>query len=419
MMKPTSPTTLAALALIAAGGFLAGRVSLPESSRSQADETPAATKSSRASANNRAEESANAGGRKERATKVSREDRLARLEAIVRGENPLDRSRALLALIDQLGPADFQAAVDHFRSLGLTEERFGEYALLLSAWAKVDPLTALAYARENTGGGFATNTILTTWASTDPEAAIRWAEANHTGEGANPYMAGIIRAIAATDPARATQLLTSLPRSRERGEALDAFLPHLLRQGTEATQSWIATLTDDALRNGAIMRVSDQLAAIDPAGTAAWLLQNPGEATQRRIDNVFSAWARKDEQAAMTSLAGLPAGEIRSNALRGLIRSVAMKDPNAAAAVMDRFPGDVTDRVVRNFVWHSFGNDPSAAISQISRITNEQDRERMYRRTLDAWIERDSAAAANWAQANPLPSAVQEHVNRRLSELGR
>lgn len=424
-MKPTTLTTLAALVLIGAGGFMAGRISSPDASVSSKSDAPE-SRSSRASGRDSGSDSTASTTRKssraERAERSSKatagdsQERLAKLESIVRGENPLDRNRALLAFIDQLGPGDFEGAVAHFRSLGMTENRFGEYALLLSAWAKADPLTALTYAKENTGSRFATNTILTSWASTDPEAAIRWAEASHEGEGANPYLAGIIRSVAASDPTRATQLLTGMPRSQERGEALDAMLPHLLTQGGEATRNWIEGITDESLKNGAMMRAAEQLAATDPAGTAAWLMANPGEATQRRMDDVYSQWARKDEQAAMSSLAALPSGENRSNALRGVISSVAVKDPKAAVSVMDRYAPDVTDRVVQNFVWHSFGNDPSVAVTQISRIANEREREQMYRRTMDAWMERDANAATAWMQTNQLPQSVQDHLNRRQNE---
>ena len=418
MMNTKSFTTIAALAIIGAGGFIAGRISSPGTSEVSRD-APIETKSSRASSRNAAESAAGTTGKSDgrklaaRSIPGSPEERLSRLESIVLGENPLDRSSALLAWIDQLGPGDFEQAVASFRRMGITESRMGEYALLLSAWAKADPLAALEYATQNTGGRFASNTILTTWASSDPEAALRWAETHHQGEGANPHLAGIIRSLGATDPARATQVLTGMPRSRERGEALDAFLPHLLRQGGEAARGWIESLTDDALRNGAMMRVADKLAAIDPSGTAAWLLKNPSEATQRRMDDVYSAWAQKDEQAALTSLAALPAGENRSNALRGVVTSIAVNNPSAAVSMMDRFPNDVNDRVVQQFVWHSFGSDPAVAVNQIARIADEGQRNRMYGRALEVWLERDPSAATAWMKSNPLPTPVQERLNRQ------
>jgi hypothetical protein len=413
-MKPKSLTLAAALVLIGAGSFMAGRISSPQTPPADAPEGPAVTKSTRSA--NPSAGAEGTSGKSDRSRGPSRAgdpaDRLTRLESIVRGEDPLDRNRALLAFIDSLGPGDFLTAVEHFRSLGITESRLGEYAMLLSAWAKTDPLAALDYASANTRGRFATHTILATWAASDPEAAIRWAETHHEGDGANPHLAGIIRSLAGTDPARATQLLTGMPRSQERAEALDAFLPHLLVQGGEATRAWIESLTDDALRNGAMMRAAEKLAASDPAGTAAWLLANPGEATQRRMDDVYSAWARKDEQAALSSLTALPAGENRSNALRGLVTSIATKDPSAAVSMMDRFPNDVNDRTVQQFVWHSFGNDPSVAVSQIARIADEGQRNRMYGRALEAWLDRDPASANAWMRTNPLPPAVQERLNR-------
>jgi hypothetical protein len=424
-MKSTSFTTIAALLVFGIGGFMAGRISSPDETSDDAAGEPSSARSGRLAGQSGgdAAEGTRRSARAERPERVVRKagdeaetDRKARLEAIVRGENALDRNRALLAFIDQLGPGDFEEAVAHFRSLGITDGRFSEYAMLLTAWAQADPLAAIDYAKANTRGGYATGTILSAWASTDPEAAIRWAETNHEGDEANPYFAGIIRSLAATDPTRASQLLTSMPRSVERGEALDAFLPQLVAQGGDATKAWIDGLSDDALRSGAMMRVADRLAATDPAGTAAWLMTQQNEATQRRVDDVYNVWAAKDQQAALASMASLPAGENRSNALRGIVNSIASRDPQAAVSMMDRFPNDVTDRVVQHFIWQSFGSDPSVAVNQIARIGDEGDRERMYHRTLESWIERDQTAAMAWIQRNPLPASVQERINRQLNE---
>ncbi len=418
-MKLNTTTTLAALVLIGVGGFMAGRVSLPAPAVTVQD-GPAETRSSRTSFPT--SPGGNADGRKssrttrpEREAAMTQQERLVKLESIIRGENPLDRNRALLAYIDQLAPGDFEGAVARFRELGLTDNRMGEYSLLLTAWAAADPLAALAYTRENTRDGFATDTVLTSWASADPEAAIRWANANFDGEGANPFLAGIIRGIAASDPARATELLTSMPRSEERGEGLEAFLPHLLQQGATATRAWIDGLTDNALKDGAIMRAADKLATLDPAGTASWLLANPGEASRRRMDDVYSAWAQKDQQAALSSYAALPAGQDRSNALRGLITNVAMESPKAAVSMLDRYPNDVTDRVVQSVIWHSFGTDPSLAASQIARISDENRRNQMYQRAIGNWLERDPTSAQAWLRSNPLPEAVQNELNRQQS----
>lgn len=424
-MKSNFATTAAAVAVIGAGAFLAGRSSVSSNQDTQTAKDKAATLSSRASGSTAS--SGESGGRSPRSTTGrtssanaqpgTKEERLAKLESIIRGDDALARNRAFLAYLGQLDPAEIKDAVDKFRGLGITQERFSEYSLLLTVWAKSDPLAALAYAKENTQGGFATNTILSAWAANDPEAAIQWAKANHKGEDANPYMAGIIKGLAGTDPTRATQLLTEMPFGDQRGEALAGLLPHILSQGPEAAREWITSISDVQLRNGAMGRVAEQLAAIDPKGTADWLLANPGEATQRNMDNVLSAWMEKDQPGAIAYYSALPAGEARSNALRGVVNSMAMDDPKAAANFMDSHAGDVNDRVVQQFVWHSFGEDPNLAASYIAKISDPGERDGTYKRMIDGWLRQDEAAARNWIQSNQLPPSVQEHVQGALQRL--
>jgi hypothetical protein len=77
---------------------------------------------------------------------------------------------------------------------------------------------------------------------------------------------------------------------------------------------------------------------------------------------------------------------------------------------MDRFPTDVTDRVVQNFIWQSYDTDPTIAASQISRIQDEHGREQMYRRLLSNWIDTDPAIAQAWIQANPVPQTVLDRI---------
>jgi hypothetical protein len=417
-MKLTPTLTLVALALIGVGGFLAGRVSISARPAAEQEAQPE-IRTTRSSSRDSAAETKRILRPAARENSISGSaiaDQLARMQAIVRGENPLDRNRALLAFIDKLAPGDFEQVVANFRSLGITDSRMGEYSLLLTAWAQADPFSALTYAKENTTNRFAADTILTSWATNDPEAAIRWAMTDFTGEGANPHLPGIIRGLTESDPTRATQLLASMPRSEERAKGLDYLIPHLLQQGSEATRTWIAAITDESLRNGAILRAAETLALTDPAGTAAWLLANPGEAAQRRMNDVYSAWAKQDQQAALASMKTLPAGDYRSNALRGMVSSVASADPKAAITLMDQHANDVTDRVVQNFIWHSYGTDPAIAASQISRIGDERQRNQMYRRMLDNWIERDPTSAQAWLQTNAVPQSIRDRIASRQAQ---
>lgn len=338
---------------------------------------------------------------------------MAKLESIVSGEDPFTRNRAIMDLIDQLGPDDFATALTRFQELGFTKSRLGEYSLLLSAWAQVDPIGALEYSADSTSGKFARNTVLTAWATNDPDAAIRWAEESHTGSDANPYMPGIIRGLAATDPTRATELLIGLPSSKERGDGLDFMLPHLLQQGPDATRAWIAGIDDEMLKDGAIVRTARELAENDPAGTVDWLLETPGEGTQRRIDDTFGVWVTRDQEAAMAKFNELPAGEVRTDALRGMISSVAEDDPAGALEIMNRYPEDVTDKSIEEYIKDASKSDPNLALAQVSRIQDEKDRDKVQSKTITKWIETDPEAAQQWLDTNPVSDAVYELMGKR------
>lgn len=416
-MKSSTFGPIAALVLIGAGGFMAGRLS-SNHPPGDAVELPAGAGSGRPGVERSRHSSIDTKSNTQRLQRTDRESSrqaVARLNSIMRSEDPLDRNRALFALIDRLNPDDFKEAVESFRRLGFTESRLGEYALLISAWAKMDPFAALDFVRSDPDGQFATDTVLTTWASRDPDAARRWAESNHVGDGPNPYLAGVIRGIAETNPELATQMLCEMPQGAERNSALRGILPQLMAQGPEVARSWIESLSDNALRDGALRQITKDMATLDPAGTAQLLLSNPGHVTQHRLDGVYNQWARVDQQAALASVSTLPAGENRSNALSGVVGTMAASDPAAALSVIDRYPGDVNESVMKSFLWYSLESNPGLSVSQIPRIEDEGRRDWWYGKTLGSWLDQDPAAAKAWIRQNPLPEPVLNELATRLS----
>ena len=370
------------------------------------------TSATRAASSSRNSESATT----KTAANISKGDPLTRLEEIKNIHDPLDRARMWLQFVDSLSAEEFEGVVAAFRADGSSQTNMGDYALLLNAWAKVNPVAALDYAKANTSNPFARQTILATWAANDPNSAIAWAKGNHQGDGPNPWMVGVIRGLAFQDPELASSLLKEMPRSVERGQALDSLLPALFKQGADSARSWATSITDEALREGAIMRIAERTLNSDPEGTADWLLANPSEATNRRMDDALSAMARKDESSALAYYNQLPAGDARSNALRGLVNHIAQEDPAKAVALMDQHSSDVNNRVVEQFVWYSFRKDPNTAVSSIARINNVEERDRMYSRTIEWWMGRDEQAAMKWVSGNTLPENVINRLNRSIEQ---
>lgn len=366
--------------VIGAAIYKTGRFSTPSSSSDKSSAGQTETRSNRGTTEN-SRDGSNSGaermGRPKTSSKLgSSSDKLARLASIAQIEDPLTRKREMLAYIDRLGPSEFEAAVTHFLSLEITDRRLEEYEMLLSAWAKIDPLAALDDATAYPENDFSTATILTTWASTDPDAALLWADANHQGNGANPYFAGIIRGIVATNPDRAQQILIGMPPGVEREESLSVMVSHFLSQGNDAALAWITSIDDGSLRSEA-----------------------------------YSNWASKDQQAATDSLATLPSGDIRSTAMQGIISSIARTNPYDAALLLVQFPNDVNDHVVETLIERASNVHPSFAMSQFAKIQDESLRDLVSKRTLRQWHEKDPAKARSWIRSNPLPQSVKQELS--------
>jgi hypothetical protein len=338
---------------------------------------------------------------------------LSPLEAVTALANltdPLERSRGFLKMIDRLGPDEFLAVVDEFRGLGITTERMAEYQLLLTAWAKVDPITALDYAKENTGGGFARDTILATWARNDLEGSLAWAKSNHEGEGANPWMVGIINGIADIDPIRASQLTEDLPYSHERGEALRAVVGALMKTDPNQAREWAEAVGDEKLRSGAIAYVADALSRKEPEEAAQWLASVDNvEAQQRAAENVAERLANYDMDKAKAWAESL-SPEVLDNAAEGVVDRLVEKDPIQAAEWLAQIgQSDVNlDGAIGELIRGSARQDPYLAATWINGLSSQRDRERNYHRILGPWMETDKAAAQEFLQNTDVPDSIRK-----------
>lgn len=341
---------------------------------------------------------------------------------IARHEDPIERTNALLAFIDTLAPDEFEEAVDAFRQLGMTEARRGEYAILLSSWAKVNPTEALAYASENTGTPYARNIILSTWAGSNPDGAIAWAESNHEGEGANPWLVGVIRGLAPNDLNRATSLLESLPRSTERGDALSSMISLLVARDPEDAKNWSATIEDSYLRSGAYAYTAGAIAKKSPGEAALWLSGlNDVEALNRVSEDITGNWYRESPEEALAWVNTLPP-QAMSEAAEGVVGNVVREDPIKAAEYLSEIatanPEANFESSIRELVRGSARQDPELAAVWVGGLQDARTQSRYYHYILGEWQKKDAVAANGWISQNQ--GTLPESIGRRfLQQEGR
>jgi len=428
-MKWKTISVSATYLVIGLGGFMLGKLAGGNADSSERDRlSQKSGQMSHQRSDSASRENANRPNRpSQRRDHISLDKKLADLAKIMAGPNALARGRALQKWIDSLAPDEFEAAVDSLRSRSRYNDKSAEFSmLLLTAWAEVNPASALAYTMGPKADNFdlktskftrseATSNVLSAWAGRDPEAAIAWANSHHHGEEANPYMLGIIRGIAESDPARATALLHDLPFGYVRGDALLTMVPHVMKMGPEYVKQWIADIPDERLRQGAVYRFSIAMATQDPAGAAAYLLNNPSDRSMGAVSNVFGDWAKLDPAAAIASVESLPEGAARQKALNGIVEMLAPNNAQAAAALMNRFAGEMSDMDITSIISRNFHESPDWAANQIDLIQDENARQNMYVSRLHDWLLRDEAAAQNWINSANLPASVIESLKSKKS----
>lgn len=336
-----------------------------------------------------------------------------RLAEIVRIGDPLDRQSALMDFINRLGPGEFAAVAELYREMDHFGNSRGEYDLILRGWAKADPLGALEYTAKQPNDWEQTSIVLAAWAGNDAAAAERWALDHHDGDGPNPYLASVIRGIAAYDIAHASRLAESMPFGRERGDAVDAITRALFMQGADAAMAYPASIQDPQLRAGFVAAIANRLAAKDPAKAADWLATTTdADAQNRAARRVAEALAETDPASAARWLRKLtPAAQ--AEAARGIIPAMSAGDIPGTATWVSSLNGIPNyDRVVEEFVWSCDHRAPEQSAAWIQGIADPAQRTRLYHRMLGEWARRDAAAVKNWVANNSVPQSVANRFNR-------
>lgn len=336
-----------------------------------------------------------------------------RLASVVRITDAFARQRALMDLIDTLGPAEFAGVAEQFRELDHLGDSRGEYALLLRGWAKADPLTALEYVAQHPGGERSRDTILSTWAGNDAAGAERWALDHHQGDGPNPYLASVIRGIAGNDLAEASRMAQSMPLSRERGEAVDAITQALFLQGTAAAMAFPASIKDEALRGGFVAAIANRLIDKDVNQAATWVASMAqGDLQNRAARRVADALAKQDPQAAAAWVHTLKP-EAQGEAARGVIPAMSRDDIAGTARWVSGLVGTPNyDKVVEEFVWSCNTRAPEQSAAWIQGVTNPDQQRRLYYRMLGEWAKKDAGAVKQWVASNTVPDDIKRRFLR-------
>ena len=312
---------------------------------------------------------------------------------------------------DTLAPEQFAAVADEFQELYHYGNTGTEMELLFQAWAKADPTAALDYIEENPEMRRNRGEVLETWAANDAASAEKWALDKYDGEGANPYMASVIKGIAAYDLPNASRLTAEMPLSRERGQAIDAMAKALLIKGMEEAFAFPDTIEDEHLKGSFVLMISQNLSRQDPQAAADWVAAMDGALQERSAGNIAGRLARMDVEKAEQFVNSLKP-VAKADAAAATIPAMSQGDIAGTARWVSTMAGTPGyDKVVESFVWSCDERAPEQSAAWIRGISDPNQQQKLYRRMLGGWAKRDVEAAHRWVKENDVPDYVKKWVS--------
>ena len=343
-------------------------------------------------------------------------DAAAAVREILAGDDLLERSARLGALLSALEPEELETVREAFESVRLGR---GEVDLVLFAtwWARFDPESAYEWSRANWKAEHprVQVEVFRAWGRSDPEAALRRASRHPVPDVRGAFVGAALDGWAASGRPGFVGYVEGLPRGKEQQRAIGVLAERrVLDLGPEGAFRWAEGLpsANDDFKLHVYRRVASAVAEIDPARAAAWAegrLDGPlGRGLPRRV---ATRWVRRDPEAALRWLGTLPAGDNRDDGLEEAYRDWLVQDREAARQWMRRAEHEPwLEPALSIFALSISTEDPAEAMEFAGRIQDEARRHYTTIVIARHWLKSDREAAEAWIASSELPEEVRKRI---------
>lgn len=383
-------------------------------------------------------------------------DPVSALTGAVALEDPIVRDTALQRIAFAWGNRDGRAAMAELNSIPDRGARNAYYNMVLTWWARNDPLSALQYAVNSddeyllasmTALGTLANRLpaemialsdqlppsfrtdlrtfaMNVLADQDPAEALATAVTMPPGPERETYIARTAGQLARQDPAAAIAWARGQPNSRElMAPILGAMLqvdfdlsvdlafqnldnPALLQTiaaGASRYPDRIPDLADRLLASGGAQ--SPDLSTLlggwadsRPSLALNWALANGAVLDANLTSRLAAGFAATDIDAAMTAMSRVP-NDHRASWLRGAANAYAQRDAAGAMRWIEEYRGQPGyDAAAAAVIVRLASNDPVTAAGIVGELTGSAQLVAV-RTVASAWADQDPAAAGRWAAA--------------------
>ena len=314
------------------------------------------------------------------------------LKTILNAPGQLGRMEALLGFVKNLDAEGVEAALPFIRGMGRGGDQFMSMGLMMGRYAEIDPERALAYVGKQGGmeRGFGTSSILRSWAATDPRAAADYLTNNVIGSGGDDWMLRRTAGSLASEWAK---------------------------QDPQAALVWANTLSDE-LKGDAMNNIVEQLTSQDPLEAAKVAMGFDGEQRERSLRTIADQWSRNEPEEAVKWAEALTV-EGKTQALEEAVESWVGKDTDAAVAYMAKMDQGERDQIMKEVVeqWGRKGAEAQPAAAEW--VASQPDGKGKVDATgeiVGQWMRTDAESASGWLNEQPEGDAKDRGIAALLRD---
>jgi hypothetical protein len=286
----------------------------------------------------------------------------------------------------KLAEKDVSAALAASANFPAGKEHDGALAQVAKAMAKTDPTRATQLLEEIPAGpehNVAATAIAAAMSKSDPRAALDWVVKN--GSLFNlTHNAVVLPQWYHSSPDEALTWARALPTGENRDSAFGALANGLARANPDEAMAFFSELTPEG-QEAASRDLAKRFDERAPAMARQWAESlPPGNAQATALGEVAGAWYKQDPEAVTHWLTTLPSGQGKDSALSACSDQLSMTDP--AKAMTCAF--SIEDELDRN--------------SEIDSVVKR-------------WMRSDAAAARKWInQSSELSDAQKTRLLNRF-----
>ena len=306
----------------------------------------------------------------------------------VGSNDPLEQISAFVQLCQNLDDETIKVMIEAYEKKdwdGIDAMLFLNY--FTYAWASHDPIAALEWSKTRDPfieQDLVSEAMLSGWASVNPQAALSWARENESlkdeeQKRGNELLIGVMKGMAETDLAGATELMKELNYVLYLENAASTLMASAWAKGEQAAIDWVDSFPEGKARNSAYKALGKRLIREDIGRAVEWVdSMDESEIKTKIARETAEAMVILSPKKAADWVARMPVGEARSASMERVVSEWVEQDPAATAEWLNQFPNDQSiDGALAIFAHEVAEKQPQSALQWAQSIEDSERRERV------------------------------------------